>query len=310
MRIPIKETLFVTRGFKSSSMERQTYLESIGETFVFGYHAALDISGPEALASYLDETIPIEKRGFAFEGAAMSLALTDFMTLRRQGRLKCFIEGAGNAHLYMVYIGAGWALARFPLLYSWFMKAADPLLKWLAVEGMGFHQAYFYTHKTLRDQKIPRQLAGYAQHAFYQGVGRCLWFVHGGDVDHMKDSIQPLPQTYHADLWSGVGLAAAYAGGVEPDALKQLSQDAGIYHADLAQGVAFAAKARCRAQNMAPHTEMAAQLIGNCSAREAADYTDTALEHIVSSPTQPAYAAWRKQIKSLMMMQEPLLTHQ
>jgi hypothetical protein len=65
------------------------------------------------------------------------------------------------------------------------------------------------------------------------------------------------PQSRQADLWSGVGLACAYAGGVDRRRLEFLREAAGPYLAQAAQGAAFAAKARARAGNPAHQTDLA-----------------------------------------------------
>src|SRR5207302_3755201 len=104
------------------------------------------------------------------------------------------------------------------------------------------------------------------------------------------------PTSRHADLWSGIGLACAYAGGVERSALGGLREAAGEYMVHLGQGVAFAAKARQRAGNPATHTALACEVICRTSADEAADITDIALGNLAASIAGgiPAYEEWRR----------------
>jgi hypothetical protein len=54
-------------------------LERIGRTFLEGYHASLEEDEPGRLVDRLDGVEP-EFRGFAFEGAAMGLALADHLS--------------------------------------------------------------------------------------------------------------------------------------------------------------------------------------------------------------------------------------
>jgi hypothetical protein len=68
LSIPLKETLFSQRSFYQGHTTTCLHLEHIGQTFLAGYHAALDTSDPDALAAQLI-TIEHELRGFAFEGA-------------------------------------------------------------------------------------------------------------------------------------------------------------------------------------------------------------------------------------------------
>lgn len=61
-------------------------------------------------------SIEPEVRGFAFEGAAMGLALLDHLTPWRRDRFERFLSGPGDRHAYMVHVGAGWVFARLPWL--------------------------------------------------------------------------------------------------------------------------------------------------------------------------------------------------
>lgn len=274
-------------------------LEASGRSFLAGYHLALEEEAPAALATRLDG-VEAEFRGFAFEGAGMGLALLDFLTPWRPGQLRAFLAGAGEPHTYMVHVGIGWAIARLPWLRTRLdrpLMRFDPLLRWLVADGYGFHEGYFHWRRSLKSQARPRRLTGYAARAFDQGLGRSLWFVEGGDVARIPSVIATFPAARRPDLWSGVGLACAYAGGVDAESIRQLGARAGEYLPQVAQGVAFAAKARSRAGNPAAHTDLACQIIGAVSADEAAAITDTALEHLPGDGPEPAYEIWRRRIQ-------------
>ncbi|WP_293095327.1 DUF1702 family protein [Moorena sp. SIOASIH] len=320
-----KETTFVQRGFRPGNVQAQQQLEHIGYTFLQGYHAALADHKPDTLALRLN-TIEAEWRGFAFEGAAMGLALLDALTPWQQNRLAKFMAGPGAAHIYMVHVGAGWILARLPWRRPVYLtqlncranaqskiqnaKAIDPLLGWLAIDGYGFHEGYFNWPRSVEQKTIPKKLSGYARRVFDQGLGRSLWFVCGADCSHIPRKISTFDAKRHADLWSGVGLACAYAGGVDPAAIEALKSAAGKYQPHLAQGAAFAAKARQKAGNPTAHTEIACQILCGMGAGAAAEVTDQALENLppVSSPqiglegkqegAEPAYEIWKQRIQS------------
>src|SRR5262249_43750809 len=151
------------------------------------------------------------ERGFAFEGAAMASALLDLLALGRGRRLEGLLRGPGAAHVYMVHVGAGWALARLRRRPWSRLHGLDPLLGWLSVDGYGFHQGFFAWERFVRRQEEPRRLSAYARRAFDQGLGRSLWFVHGADVERIASSVKSFSVRRRGDLWSGVGLAATYA---------------------------------------------------------------------------------------------------
>jgi hypothetical protein len=272
-------------------------------TFLQGYHAALAEAKPDALDCRLKDIEP-ELQGFAFEGAAMALTLLDGLLpgqLTAPGaRLPTFLRGPGAAHVYMMYVGVGWALARLPWRIPWPPSWLDPLLRWLAVDGYGFHQGYFDWPRYIKQQIRPPQLAGYACRVFDQGLGRSLWFVAGADVTRIAQTIVTFPPTRHADLWSGVGLACAYAGGVAESQLMHLRTAAGAYQPCLAQGAAFAAKARQHAGNPTHHTTLACEVLCGLASDAAARLTDDALRGLPPDGVEPSYEVWRQRIQATM----------
>ncbi len=292
-----REVSFARRGFQEDNPSVRLRLERIGQTFLHGYHAALLDDHPAPLARRLAAIDP-ELRGFAFEGAAMGLTLMDYLVPWRKNRLRVFLDGPGAAHVYMVHVGAGWALARLRRRVERPLQRLDAILGWLAVDGYGFHEGYFHWPRYVREQALPRKLAGYALRVFDQGLGRSLWFVEGADVAKISATIAAFPQARQSDLWSGVGLAGAYAGGGEPDAVAALLDAAGPYQPELAQGAAFAAKARQRAGNPTAHTEQACRIVCGTSAEEAAALTDRALEDLPPDGEEPAFEIWRQRLQA------------
>jgi hypothetical protein len=107
--------------------------------------------------------------------------------------------------------------------------------------------------------------------------------------------VQAFDVRRRADLWSGVGLAAAYAGGMDDDGLGRLRVAAGSDAAALSQGAAFAAKARERAGNPAPHTDAACSVFCGRPAWEAGSVTDDAWAAVREG--EGGYEAWRLEIQ-------------
>ncbi len=304
--IPERETRFSTRGFEGGTATTRNRIEQIGSTFAQGYHAALEETRTLPLAQRLDGIEP-ERRGFAYEGAAMALALLDLLTPWQGQRFRNFLGGPGAAHTYMLHVGVGWALARLPRRVEPNLKRFDPLLRWLILDGYGFHQGYFHWRRFLSQQKIPAGLSPYARRAFDQGLGRSLWFVRGAEVARVVAALEGFPQGRQGDLWSGLGLASAYAGGVPETELTALCNLAGPYLPQLAQGVAFAAKARELAGNPTGHTEAASRIICGLSAREAAAVTDETLQKLPTDEQgQPTYEHWRLAIQERFTVVTPV----
>jgi len=291
-----REVMLVRRGVTAVDSRAGARLEQIGETFVSGYHAALESADDSELAQRL-EAVERERRGFAYEGAAMALYLLDALTPWNRSRWQRFVNGPGNAHAYMIHVGAGWAMARLPMGIGKSLSQMDSLLRWLAIDGWAFHDAYFHPARTVQRGERPRRLRGHALRAWDMGLGRGLWFALGADVPRIAEQISAMNAERRADLWSGVGLACAYAGGVESTDIELLCALAVEHRFWLGQGASFAAKARQRAGNPADHTDLACRLLCGLSAETAAQITDACLEKIAPDDGDGrAFDAWRAAI--------------
>ena len=177
------------------------------------------------------------------------------------------------------------------------LRRMDPLLRWLALDGYGFHEGYFDWPNSVVQARTPGSLQGYQLRAFDQGLGRSLWFVNGADADRIPRTIATIPAARHSDLWSGVGLACAYAGGADEHAVQYLMASAGPHAAAFSQGVAFAAKARQKAGNPTGHTEEACRIACGLTADEAAALADETRKDLAPSGAEPAYEIWRQRLQ-------------
>jgi len=126
--------------------------------------------------------------------------------------------------------------------------------------------------------------------------------VKGADVAAVANAINAFPSSRRDDLWSGAGLACAYAGGCSRTAIQSLRVAATEHLPALAQGVAFAAKTRVRAANLNPHTETVCRVICDHSAEELAAITDVALEDLHEEVELPAYEQWRRRIQNKLAL--------
>ena len=266
--------------------------EAVVDAFLAGFQGMLE-GQPLAAVNATDR----EFRGFWFEGAAMGVALLDRLTPWRQPRWAAFLREAGEAHIYMLHVGAGWALARVPGSVEKMIARFDPLLRWLLLDGYGFHEGFFHPERTLHGQPHPRRVRGYARRAFDQGLGRSMWFASGAEVRAIAEGIAQFSTERRGDLWAGAGLAATYAGRVDDAELARLRDLAGPYLPHLAQGASFAAKARLRAQNSTDYQERACAILCGLTAQESADVSDEALRDLPPDGELPAFEIWRARIQ-------------
>jgi hypothetical protein len=299
-----REVDLEVRGFRPRDEDTRPTLERAGHSFLDGYEIAASSANNKELLARLEE-LDSERRGFAYEGAGMALAILDGIPLFHNHHLSDLLNSEGSRHVYMIYVGAGWALARLPRpMWASATKAlTDPVLRWLALDGYGFHQAYFKTSEYVlgtRDEvdfPWPKEdSTGYAHHAIDQGIGRALWFVEGADPDRIASRINTFADSRRPDLYAGIGLAATYARGADASLLRHLVRVAGPCAPQLAQGSVFAAEARRRAGNIVAETETATQILTGRSVEDAADAATDTWPTGERAGQLPLYEVWRKSI--------------
>jgi hypothetical protein len=288
-------------GWHGAGPEQLKQLERVGNTFMDGLRVGLDGTPTDAIMGRI-EPIDRQFRGFAYEGCAMGLAVSDSLSLRPR-RVSDFVAGPGQNHVFMAYIGVGWGMARIPRLRWRAVIPRDPVLRWLVLDGLGFHQAFFKTERYVTQRWRPDRYRGwpgdgeYAHRAIDQGIGRALWFVNGANPHAVAACIAGYPVGRQADLWSGAGLASVYAGGIDAAALATFRDLAGRYESDLAQGAAYAAKTRFMTGLVVPHTELAVKTHCEMSVEDASALVDEAGQNLPPDGRVPAYEVWRQRIQ-------------
>jgi enediyne biosynthesis protein E3 len=294
------EVTFEKRGFYASDAVRQGNLEEVATKFLEGFAYGMRGRSLLDIESSLETIEPIF-RGFAYEGCAMAFAVRDGIAPVNRHWVRDLLASRGAAHVYMAYIGVGWAMARLPRVRWRAIAPHDPFLRWLALDGYGFHQAFFHTKKYVHGQyqaPIPGWPSDYANRVADQGIGRALWFVNGSDVEHVADMIGKFAPSRQADLWSGAGLASVYAGGASTGELEEMVRLAGAFRSNAAQGAAFAAGARVMAGLVTPGTELGVKVHCGMSAAEASAVTDEARVGLPGTDGPvPAYELWRERIR-------------
>nr|WSW64807.1 DUF1702 family protein [Streptomyces sp. NBC_00995]WSW71146.1 DUF1702 family protein [Streptomyces sp. NBC_00995] len=303
---------FAGRGFPLTPTPATARLEMIPQSVIVGFEWGIETRTITEVEQRLAMVEP-EMRGFAYEGATMAFTVRDAI---RGHRTRDLILGSGRPHFFLAYIGIGFAMARLPrpLWRKVLPDLSDipfhPTMSWLAVDGYGFDRAYFDTARWVDRQYRPAPYPwdghpGYFPRAVDQGIGRALWFIHGGGVHAAATAVERFPADRRADLWSGVALAATFAGGAsakELGALRDTAAEAG-HAADLGVGAVFAVKARHYAQFVPEHTRTAALELTGLDIEEAVDLADrtepdrTEPEHTGTGPV-PQYELWRRNIRA------------
>ena len=301
----LHEVSFAGRGFPVTPTAATDRLEAVPQAVVCGFEwaiAAHDLQDLNRRLRLVDE----EQRGFAYEGATMAYTILDTI---RGSRTRDLLTGSGERHIFLAYIGIGFAMARLPRPL-WKKVLPDlpdsryhPTMSWLAVDGYGFDRAYFDTERWVDQQEVP---AGYAwqgspeyfPRAVDQGIGRALWFIHGAEPDQVAAAVHRFATHRQADLWGGVGLAATFAGGCPADGLTALRRSAGDHWAGLALGSVFAVKARTYAEFVPGHTALATERLTDLSVEGAAALADRTEVDPHGTGPLPQYEIWRQRIRA------------
>jgi hypothetical protein len=299
---------FAGRGFAVGPSAAAERLEAIPQAVVCGFEWGIDARDQWEVERRLTMVEP-ELRGFAYEGVTMAFTILDAMGPGRGHRTRDLLIGPGQPHIFLAYIGIGFAMARLPRLL-WKKVIPDlegsayyPTMSWLAVDGFGFDRAYFDTASWVERQHVPRPYPwegspDYFLRAVDQGIGRALWFIHGAQVPDIATTVGRFASHRHADLWSGVGLAAAFAGACTPEGLSGLRRASGEHQADLAQGAVFAVKARAFSGVIPPHCEVAARALAGISVDAAVALADDSAVEPGNHAAVPAYELWRRRVRT------------
>lgn len=214
---------------------------------------------------------------FVLEGIGAGALMCDHLertSARRQrasirtaapGHLDRVLTGAEPAVAALCAIGAGWALARLgqprapqspPESTRDKDRGAD--IARAMDDGYGFHEGTAHGYRFASPRRFPGATA-----AFDRGLGRGLWFVRGGEAAPIARAIAGFASDRQPALWIGVGVAAAFTGGVEPVALRELGELASDHRGALSEGVCLARQLRSELGGVMPHhTEMAAATLG------------------------------------------------
>jgi hypothetical protein len=266
---------FDERGFVCADLSVRAKLEEILRVFVRGYNIALRGRDYALVSTKLVSEFDAHHVGFAFEGAGMCYALFDLLVPWSSSRLRAFTDGAGRKHDYIATVGAGFAVARVPWgrwLLNGYLQRLEATVAWCVIDGYGFHQGIFHPERfTVECREAPSALPAYARQLFNSGVGRSFWWTQGASPTLIRQAIERFPEATRGEMWCGVGVAAAYAGGVETQALWDLLEQSGDWSADFLSGFPFAARMRQKGGNPSPWTAHACAELLNMTSDEAAD---------------------------------------
>ncbi|MDJ0697857.1 MAG: DUF1702 family protein [Mastigocoleus sp. MO_167.B18] len=294
------ETLWT--DFAGIETESTKQLRSSSNAFFNGYNTALEVGLSHILISEL-QAFNDNLRGFAYEGAGMGLAMIDYTSFSKESKLQKFVDENPNYKI-LAHIGAGLAIAALNRDIEKSLALMNPMQRSWVIDGYGFYNGIFKWKQSVQKQIVPKKVTGYARQAFDRGLGRSLWFYFAGNIDRIVGQLQKFPESRHADMWSGIGLASTYAGIVSKESLRNLKAAAGSYTSDLSLGSIQAANIRYLADNIVDYTNLACSIFCGMSAEDAAKLTFKVMEGLNINEQeallvdQPIYETYREGIRT------------
>ncbi|WP_067461974.1 DUF1702 family protein [Nocardia amamiensis] len=293
----------VLSQFEQPDQHTALELEQVTMALVTGIDSAVRSANNDELIATLLQ-VPPKYRGFAYEGAAVGLTAIDSLSPGR--RAAELISGPASEYALTMYVGVGLAMAKIPKFRWNKVFPQHPLFRWLAIDGYGFYNAFFKMQRYVRDKHVETRFPGWLgdrdnlKRIVDQGTGRALWFIGGGSPAGVVRMISEFDPKRHADLWSGVGIAVTFAGGVETPVMEELWDVAGQYRPQLSLGSAMVARIRQQTNSVNEHSEAAAKVFCGTSVAKTDALLETSLEGLPDDGTSGTYLLWRDRVAEIV----------
>lgn len=226
----------------------------------------------EKIVAYC-ENANSEFRSIAYEAASMQIGLREFEANNQLQNWKHFSDELAKPHAAQIYAGLGWAVAQEVLESEQITGNLPPLLRFRVADGCGYYDGTFRNRQTVRMKAVPTYISEKELPAYYQGLGRSLWYISKGDAAKTNELLLGFSASRHAAMWRGVGIAVAYVGGCDEATLNELKIISGNFLLQLKCGVALAARSRMQAGSITEDVEFCSQIIYNRSAAEVTQIT-------------------------------------
>lgn len=190
-----------------------------------------------------------EGRGFVWEGVGLGEVLRD-------GEVRAELLEALLPHeRTFLAIGVGWS-ARLRGEELEVLDGQEPS----ASDGYGFCSGLVFPKQTWarRGPAGSEALRWWHDH----GLGRSLWFLHAGRASAIARAVQAMDAARREALWTGVGVASAFTGGVPEEELARLVDKAEDGRPALAVGVRSGVGLHAAEGTCPPWAELAGRVAG------------------------------------------------
>jgi hypothetical protein len=137
----------------------------------------------------------------------------------------------------------GWALAKNGQPHTLF-PLPNTHAEAKILDGYGYYYGLFRGRLVIRSQQIPECISKEVLPYFDAGLGRALWYQSKGDISKITDLLSFFPESRYPALWSGIGLASCFVGGLGSEEIEELKILSSPYNESFKSGVAAAIQSR------------------------------------------------------------------
>lgn len=199
--------------------------------------------------SILNLETPGEYASVVYEGTSTVIALESFKNTNSIAEWLPFYECFRASHSSQMLVGLGWALFESGQQLAPTLDQLEPRQIWRVLDGYGFCHGLFKRNSSIRQQLIPKELDLSWIGGYTQGLGRSLWYISRGNIEHLVRMIFLFPAVFHSDLWRGVGIAVTFVGGANEQILSDLRREVKSNLPSLKCGIALALHSREKAHS-------------------------------------------------------------
>lgn len=202
--------------------QTRNHLSRLLRTFNDAMHRCIEPGALAELPAYLGTLEPLY-RPYAIEGSGMACAL--LCHYDRSVGAVALPEARSARRLFSLGIGMGLAFVDADPASLPDALPPQARLRWVQ-DGFGFYRCIL---RGVDDALLTEPWS-------YSGLGRALWFNELSDRPALARAVAKHAPQHQPRIWHGIGLAAAFTGGVSEDALRTLRTLAGDQTPHLTRG--------------------------------------------------------------------------
>ena len=284
------------RGREPVDVEVPAEIDRVGGVFRQALRRGFSSASDASVAAWV-QSLPRADQSVAVEGVAMAVAW-----MQRATRSDRTWEGLSAAlddeHAVGLALGLGWALSWLGASPDAEMVGLPPLVRWRVVDGYGFRDGLVAPRRHVLRTMAPKQIEGFGQAVWRQGLGRSLWYTTRGDVGEVRDVVNAFPSPVRPELWTGVGVAATWIGCSSQPPMARLRTAAGHDAHWLALGAALAARTARDSGSLTARQAAPCRALADGTPEELAIVTDRAEAALPLEADTPLFQRWKDDIAS------------